>query len=167
MRSHGPVNSMKIRLNGSSDIASDVTTFACDACGRKFAWKAELAGRALRCKCGAAMTVPSREMMRLPESNTYDLGDDELTALPTAAKLAPVLAYAAPATPALNEAIEPEEGTAWRNIYLPAVLVICGAGIEFTRLMHGGSSTSEGGMSALEALKTTGFSIVWNVGVLL
>src|SRR4051812_6804230 len=30
----------------------------CAACGRSYRWKAELAGKRLRCKCGAAMAVP-------------------------------------------------------------------------------------------------------------
>ena len=32
--------------------------FTCDACGRKFRWKAELAGRKARCKCGGVIDIP-------------------------------------------------------------------------------------------------------------
>jgi hypothetical protein len=30
----------------------------CAACGRSYVWKAQLAGKRLRCKCGAALAVP-------------------------------------------------------------------------------------------------------------
>ncbi len=30
-------------------------SFACQACGRIYAWKAEYAGRRLKCKCGQSM----------------------------------------------------------------------------------------------------------------
>jgi hypothetical protein len=35
-------------------------SFICDACGRKFRWKAELAGRKARCKCGGVIDIPLR-----------------------------------------------------------------------------------------------------------
>jgi hypothetical protein len=34
-------------------------TFACEACGKRFPWKAELAGKKARCKCGAVLHVPA------------------------------------------------------------------------------------------------------------
>ena len=36
--------------------------FACQACGRTFAWKPELAGRSAKCKCGATVKIPSQPM---------------------------------------------------------------------------------------------------------
>src|SRR5438552_17401640 len=35
--------------------------FSCDGCGKTYAWKAELAGKRVKCKCGQAMTVPSED----------------------------------------------------------------------------------------------------------
>jgi hypothetical protein len=35
--------------------------FACDACGKSYTWKAELAGKRVKCKCGAVMTVPASD----------------------------------------------------------------------------------------------------------
>lgn len=36
----------------------DEATFACSSCGRSFRWKPDLAGRKVKCKCGATLTVP-------------------------------------------------------------------------------------------------------------
>lgn len=35
--------------------------FSCDACGKSYGWKAELAGRRVKCKCGGVMTVPASD----------------------------------------------------------------------------------------------------------
>ena len=36
--------------------------FSCPSCGRQFSWKAELAGRSARCKCGATIKVPAEPL---------------------------------------------------------------------------------------------------------
>lgn len=38
---------------------SGASQFACAACGRKYAWKTELAGKKVRCKCGQPVAVPT------------------------------------------------------------------------------------------------------------
>ena len=38
-----------------------VGKFSCDGCGKTYAWKAELAGRRVKCKCGQALTVPAQD----------------------------------------------------------------------------------------------------------
>ncbi len=38
--------------------ATESGRFNCESCGRAYGWKAELAGRNAKCKCGAIMTVP-------------------------------------------------------------------------------------------------------------
>src|SRR5258706_7878857 len=43
---------------GSSTTAGK---FSCDACGKSYTWKAELAGKRVKCKCGAVMTVPASD----------------------------------------------------------------------------------------------------------
>lgn len=35
--------------------------FGCDSCGRRFKWKAALAGRVVKCRCGEVITIPDRE----------------------------------------------------------------------------------------------------------
>ena len=41
------------------------TQFSCDACGRNFAWRPDLAGLKVRCKCGDAIRVP-RPLTAMP-----------------------------------------------------------------------------------------------------
>src|SRR5581483_3439791 len=42
------------------DRAMSTEAIVCNACQRKFAWKAELAGKRVKCKCGNAIAVPAR-----------------------------------------------------------------------------------------------------------
>jgi len=39
-------------------VAGASSRFACEACGKSFAWKPALAGKKAKCSCGAIMTVP-------------------------------------------------------------------------------------------------------------
>ncbi|HYE18249.1 MAG TPA: hypothetical protein VEA69_07380 [Tepidisphaeraceae bacterium] len=43
-------------MAGSADVAG---RFVCSGCGKGYAWKAELAGKRVKCKCGAAISVPA------------------------------------------------------------------------------------------------------------
>ncbi|MFI5379040.1 MAG: hypothetical protein ACHRHE_07080 [Tepidisphaerales bacterium] len=68
--------------------------FSCPACGRKFPWKAESAGRQGKCKCGHVLTVPAKAE-----------GDPEPIALEEAA--APVAAPEQANCPGCGAAMEP------------------------------------------------------------
>ncbi|MDQ3441489.1 MAG: hypothetical protein M3478_14190, partial [Planctomycetota bacterium] len=35
--------------------------FACEACGKRYTWKPQLAGKKAKCSCGAMMVVPQAE----------------------------------------------------------------------------------------------------------
>jgi hypothetical protein len=35
-------------------------TFSCDACGKQYPWKPELAGKKAKCKCGALLNIPAQ-----------------------------------------------------------------------------------------------------------
>ena len=35
-------------------------TFSCDACGKQYPWKQELAGKKAKCKCGAVLNIPAQ-----------------------------------------------------------------------------------------------------------
>jgi len=37
---------------------ADMPNVVCDGCGKKYKWKAELAGKKVKCKCGHVMTIP-------------------------------------------------------------------------------------------------------------
>jgi hypothetical protein len=39
-------------------MTQPTSSFTCDACGRSYAWKPELAGRRITCKCGEMFFAP-------------------------------------------------------------------------------------------------------------
>jgi hypothetical protein len=48
--------------------------FACPACGKRYAWKAQLAGRKAKCACGASVVVPqATEPKPAAEDDLYDV----------------------------------------------------------------------------------------------
>lgn len=47
-------------------MSQDDLSFRCDGCGQVFAWREELARRALRCRCGQTMLVPSLQQLLAP-----------------------------------------------------------------------------------------------------
>lgn len=52
--------------------------FACEGCGKSYAWKPELAGKKAKCKCGTVMLVPQTEPGRDDElDGLYDLAEDD------------------------------------------------------------------------------------------
>lgn len=63
--------------------------FSCEGCGKSYAWKSELAGKRVKCKCGQPLTVPRED----PAAAEADFGGfDDFEAL---ANGTPVDAYAA------------------------------------------------------------------------
>lgn len=78
-----------------------LATFACEGCGKQYAWKPELAGRAVKCRCGAVMRAPAEPPA--PDDALYGLTDQ-----PTAAPApAPAAAPAAPLPPNAPAAVRP------------------------------------------------------------
>jgi hypothetical protein len=49
--------------------------FSCDGCGKSYTWKAELAGRRVKCKCGAVMTVPATDPAAVDDALPPDFED--------------------------------------------------------------------------------------------
>jgi hypothetical protein len=49
--------------------------FTCDSCGKTYAWKPQLAGKRVKCKCGSPLTVPRSDPA------AHDGGLDDLAAL--------------------------------------------------------------------------------------
>src|SRR5688572_8139616 len=77
--------------------------FSCDACGKTYAWKAQLAGKKVKCKCGSPISVPAEDpaLAEAPPPEFEDLyalaqGEDVPVAPPPIARAvgAPVLATA-------------------------------------------------------------------------
>jgi hypothetical protein len=61
-------------------------TFECIGCGRRYRWKPELAGRAVKCACGKAVLVPATE----PADDVYDFADGPDPVLPARSSVSAV-----------------------------------------------------------------------------
>ena len=80
------------------------TRFTCDGCGRSYAWKEQLAGKRVRCKCGTTMTVPEAQAESQLEPKfdpdaLYALADAETAAAANAPSQHRVVERAAPTKP--------------------------------------------------------------------
>src|SRR3954470_23304973 len=64
--------------------------FSCTDCGREYSWKAELAGRSAKCKCGVVMRVPERLPGADEDAGLYELAAGAELARP-AAEATPVV----------------------------------------------------------------------------
>jgi hypothetical protein len=76
--------------------------FSCNSCGKTYAWKQQLAGKRVKCKCGAPISVPAKDpaLAAAPPSEFDDLyalaeGNADVPAAP------PPIARPAPLAPAL------------------------------------------------------------------
>ncbi len=45
-------------------------TFSCDSCGKQYPWKAELAGKKAKCKCGSILSIPAQAQMTKAAART-------------------------------------------------------------------------------------------------
>lgn len=54
-------------------MAEAGTTFRCESCGAAYRWKAELAGKKIKCKCGSVMRVP--ESLAGDEPATFEMSE--------------------------------------------------------------------------------------------
>jgi hypothetical protein len=51
----------QVRSNNNQGCIMGVGQFSCDSCGKTYAWKPQLAGKRVKCKCGSPMTVPASD----------------------------------------------------------------------------------------------------------
>src|SRR4051794_19173686 len=58
---------------------NDKDLITCQGCGKRYKWKLELAGRHLKCGCGAAIHVPERVAVL---EGVYDLFEGEAQEAP-------------------------------------------------------------------------------------
>src|SRR5215210_2696132 len=63
--------------------------FACDACGKRYTWKPQLAGRRAKCACGARIVVPQADQSITDENELYDIADAPAAPAPAASIAAP------------------------------------------------------------------------------
>src|SRR5688500_20128061 len=65
---------------------STPTHFNCDHCGKRYAWKPELAGKKAKCACGQTLTVPAGIAPKpVPEEELYDFAEPEVKPKPARA----------------------------------------------------------------------------------
>jgi hypothetical protein len=121
--------------------------FACEACGKRYAWKPQLAGKRAKCSCGAAMVVPQAESTEADApDDLYGFVEESLPPPPAArsmpmpsAPIASVAGGAQPSAGAIGYRSAPtKENTARdrfsfdamthppRDLYIPVALLIVG-----------------------------------------
>ena len=122
--------------------------FACDACGKRYAWKPQLAGKKAKCACGAMMVVPQAEAPPTSADEPEDLygfAEETLPAatvarpLPVGAPVASAAGVAQPgAAPIGYRSARTKENTKKdrfsfdemthppRDLYIPVALLIVG-----------------------------------------
>ncbi|MGH7178236.1 MAG: hypothetical protein ACREJC_12720 [Tepidisphaeraceae bacterium] len=140
--------------------------FACRECGRSYRWKPELAARKVKCKCGHIMVAPAQPPGE--EDDLYDLVPESEPPKPKHVRPTPILALeesmksgmgisvapppasapAGPTSPVVGYAgaarhREPEieqsvGGPLWREIFLPAALVLIGTAVQIAVTMYVG-----------------------------
>lgn len=108
---------------------SAVARFECGNCGKRYAWKPQLAGRKVSCKCGQLFVVPS-EPPQQDEPPHYEL----------AAEPAPAVAPAASPPHAVSldyrrkDAPEPEASAYFpdrvKDLYMPLAFIAIGTAVE-------------------------------------
>ena len=124
-----------------SSTTSSSNAFLCPACGARFAWKPDLAGRKVRCKCGTDFAVPFAP----GEAGTAAI--NLAPAGPAAAAPArPAAAVGVPSQYAHNAGLMPKQYTAepedpsatpsaLKDLYVPPVLIVVGAVLRLVQLM--------------------------------
>ncbi|MDP9172693.1 MAG: hypothetical protein M3O30_02355 [Planctomycetota bacterium] len=79
-------------------MSQAIEKFSCKACKRVYAWKKELAGKRMKCRCGQPISVPAAVASPKPapadEDDLYDLADFAAAEKHAAAKAPPVIVEA-------------------------------------------------------------------------
>jgi hypothetical protein len=94
--------------------------FGCPGCGRSFRWKAEIAGRRMRCRCGEPVLVPEARAIDIDDPDFELQMNSPPPALPFAVAAVPALAYHAPENP-IQFHVHP-----LRDLWLPSVVLLAG-----------------------------------------
>jgi hypothetical protein len=124
---------------------SDVATakIVCDGCKKSYAWKPELAGKKVKCKCGQVIHVPMPAAPKEEPDDLYDLAPSEEAPKPK--KRLPITPSAAPAVAATGTIAPPSAAVAYqsaptkrdrmsnenlmdmnRDVYVPVALLAAG-----------------------------------------
>lgn len=125
--------------------------FACQSCGKTYAWKPALAGRRAKCACGHVMVAPDASPAAEVDEDLYDVVDDS----------PPVAVATTPAIPmikAVNYARAETVGESAvdryfpdrvKDLYLPLFLIAGGTIIELAVALMGRSRSLAFAMGAV------------------
>lgn len=124
--------------------------FSCPACGQRFAWQPEFAGRTVKCKCGAAFVaqLAGHEMLEnrappLAVEHQRQAKAAQSGRRPQAANLPPRTGRA------VHEmATDTEETGPFRDVYAPIGLLIVGGAARLTQVLSYGASNKIGAAQA-------------------
>jgi hypothetical protein len=96
--------------------------FVCPACGKRYAWKAHLAGKKAKCSCGAAVLVPRAASPEPAADDLYDVVDAPPNpvkrVVPPPLVVAPIPSPVMPQVAAAGPAVE-RGGRAFRGYVTP------------------------------------------------
>lgn len=151
--------------------------FACDSCNRSYRWTDKLAGKRVKCKCGAVLQVPAEEPAG-PDELPPDFASLEPSDAPTAAATPPAYATSAPktsakaaATQAIKAAATSSDGKEkiserWWYYLGIGILMIPISIFEYIRL---GNLESASGPESIRvtSLEYTVYNIMGRTGVLI
>ena len=162
---------------------AEQAAITCNSCGKKYAWKAELRGKTVRCKCGQMILIPAPAA----EEDLYDLAPE-----PKAPAQAPAVGLAAAKLhedpqeilkrlgrvpgriskvheEATKEARHEEEallrGSPLRDILAPVVLIALGMVLSYVDVM--GQPEGKAPTTALAATPVVALRLALSVGLML
>lgn len=119
-----------------------LATFACPQCGKHWTWKPQLAGKKVKCRCGAVFSAPQDAPSAAgPPDDLYDLSPSHAKAPPPAIPVSPPPVAAGPAATTVLDyrtaphespaprtgrvaLDDPFEGNKLKNLYIPLALIL-------------------------------------------
>jgi hypothetical protein len=159
----------------------------CTTCGKKFRYKPEMAGRSVKCVCGAAIIIPRPHSAAGDDDSAYDVVEAPAPRRPAAAAAAPVAVGlaagpgAADAPLPLGHNLPPQRRgltqevrktneelvppSTLRDWIIPSILIPIGIGLRFFEVMS--LSATKAPMEFGPALAAVALKVILSVGLML
>jgi hypothetical protein len=118
-------------VNDSQSPSTAPPRFSCPACGKRFTWRDEYAGRKVNCKCGAVFLAQLGGTTLLDQTVRMTDADEIRPVLPNAPQTSVRMpaGYAIPRVrrAAHDMATDDDDASPFRDLYIPGVLLAIGA----------------------------------------